>query len=575
MEEKEQNTLASQPQETKPQVPEPSPPPPRRKKRKKWPFVLLAVLAVILAGAFLTLRNRDQSDVGAVGAYITALPERRTIQKSLTGKGTLKPADSYTVTTLIEGEILTADFSEGDWVEKNTVLYELDDSAAVNTIEQAQRSLEQAQLNLEQSRRSLQQAQRSYSDSSDNRNVRTGVSGTVTALHVKPGDKVSPGQSLASVRDSSVMSVKVPFPSDDVMGFYVGQSAVVTLDGSFETLYGTVSEISAADTAGTGNMLTRNVTVQVENPGALTDGQAASVSIEDINGAGSATFTYRAEQTVTAEAAGTVSEILAPEGTWVENGAVLMTLGGTVENGIRTAAETVENSTGGVRNAELSVENARLNLENARDRLDSYIIRSPISGTIVQKDYKAGDRISAGKAMCIIYDLDYLTLTMNVDELDISDISVGQSVTVTADALPGRTYAGTVTRLSVAGTTVNGATSYPVTVRLDETEGLLPGMNVDAEINVAMSENTLSVPNEAVSRGNVVLITAASPSAVRQTGREAPEGYVYVPVTPGISDDRYTEILDGLTEEDTVAYQPADTASNPVDLIMEPEEEDW
>jgi HlyD family secretion protein len=62
------------------------------------------------------------------------------------------------------------------------------------------------------------------------------------------GDEVTQGQTIATVRDSSTMTLKVPFPADDAAGFYVGQTAVVTLDGSFETLSGTVKTISGSNT---------------------------------------------------------------------------------------------------------------------------------------------------------------------------------------------------------------------------------------------------------------------------------------------------------------------------------------
>ena len=58
----------------------------------------------------------------------------------------------------------------------------------------------------------------------------------------------------------------------------------------------------------------------------------------------------------------------------------------------------------------------------------------------------------------------------------------------------------------------------------------------------------------AVNRGNTVLITSDSPSAVNALEQEAPEGYVYVQVTTGVSDDSYIEITSGLQEGDTVAY---------------------
>ena len=87
---------------------------------------------------------------------------------------------------------------------------------------------------------------------------------------------------------------------------------------------------------------------------------------------------------------------------------------------------------------------------------------------------------------------------------------------------------------------------------------LRPGMNANAEIVVAQAKNTLTVPNAAIVRGGYVLVTQDSPSAVNaDPGMIAPDGYVYVPVKTGVSDDNYTQIVSGLTGNDTVAYDSA------------------
>lgn len=189
------------------------------------------------------------------------------------------------------------------------------------------------------------------------------------------GDEVNQGQTIATVRDNSVMTLKVPFPADDAKEFYVGQSATVTLDSTFETLSGTVTAVSGANIVGSGNMITRNVTVEVSNSGGLTDAQAASVSINGVNGSGNATFTYRTESTVTAEASGTVLAVNAPEGTSVTKNQAVLTLGGDdLDDQIQSASE--------------SLQNAELSMENTRNQLENYTITSPISGTIVDKQYK-------------------------------------------------------------------------------------------------------------------------------------------------------------------------------------------
>ena len=107
----------------------------------------------------------------------------------------------------------------------------------------------------------------------------------------------------------------------------VGQTAQVTLDGSFETLTGTVQSISGGNAVGTGNTITRDVTIAVQNPGGLSAVQVATASVNGLGSAGNGTFTYQSESTVTASASGTVAAVHVSEGSAVSKGQVLITLG--------------------------------------------------------------------------------------------------------------------------------------------------------------------------------------------------------------------------------------------------------
>ncbi len=191
----------------------------------------------------------------------------------------------------------------------------------------------------------------------------------------------------------------------------------------------------------------------------------------------------------------------------------------------------------------------------------NYTVTSPISGTIIEKDAKVGDAVKSGDTLCVIYDLSYLEMVINVDELQIGSLSVGQKVQITADAVQDKNYVGTVTRVSMKGASNGGTTTYPVTIRIDETDGLRPGMNANAEIVVAEAANALTVPNAAIVRGGYVLVTQDSPSASKaDTTMEAPEGFVYVAVKTGVSDDDYTQRHPG--RGDTIGYDPNSVSSD-------------
>lgn len=508
-------------------------PVPFLKKNWKW---LVPVLCVAVAGGVFLLRPRQAKPASVDASYTEAAPERRDVTNTLSGTGTLNPANTYTVKSLVEGKVLTGTIEEGDIVEESNVLYTIDSSDASTNFEKAEIA--------------MQQAQRSYDKVVDRQYVRAEVAGVVSSLKVTKGDEVTSGQEVAVIRDSSRMLLTLEFPAADAANFSVGQSAAVTLDGTFEQLDGTVTSVSGTDALSAGNLLTRTVTITVKNAGGLTTAQAATASINGVSSIGSATFAYQAERTLTAQAAGTVTSINVQEGSEVAKDDIILGLSG-------------DDLTESIQSASESLRSAEISMQNLQDAMNNYTITAPISGTIIEKDAKVGDAVKAGDTLCIVYDLSYLEMRINVDELQISSISVGQKVQITADAVPDKTYVGTVTRVSMKGTSNGGTTTYPVTIRIDDTDGLRPGMNANAEIVVAEANNALVVPNAAVVRGSYVLVTKDSPSAANaDTAMAAPEGFVYVPVKTGVSDDDYTQIVSGIQEGDTIGYDPSSVSSD-------------
>ena len=508
-------------------------PVPFLKKNWKW---LVPVLCVAVAGGVFLLRPQQAKPASVDASYTEAAPERRDVTNTLSGTGTLNPANTYTVKSLVDGKVLTGTIEEGNIVEESNVLYTIDSSDASTNFEKAEIA--------------MQQAQRSYDKVVDRQYVRAEVAGVVSSLKVTKGDEVTSGQEVAVIRDSSRMLLTLEFPAADAANFSVGQSAAVTLDGTFEQLDGTVTSVSGTDALSAGNLLTRTVTITVKNAGGLTTAQAATASINGVSSIGSATFAYQAERTLTAQASGTVTSINVQEGSEVAKDDIILGLSG-------------DDLTESIQSASESLRSAEISMQNLQDAMNNYTITAPISGTIIEKDAKVGDAVKAGDTLCIVYDLSYLEMNINVDELQISSISVGQQVQITADAVPDKTYVGTVTRVSMKGASNGGTTTYPVSIRIDDTDGLRPGMNANAEIVVAEAKNALVVPNAAVVRGSYVLVTKDSPSAANaDTAMEAPEGFVYVPVKTGVSDDDYTQIVSGIQEGDTIGYDPSSVSSD-------------
>lgn len=508
---------------------------PRKKSRKGWiigALVLFVIAAVLIAGRALRIRR----SASGTPSYTLHTVSRGDITVTLSGSGTLEPADSYTVTSLISGDIISAPFEEGETVGKGQVLYDVYSSDIESSVKQAENNLKDSEHNLGIALRQL-----------DSLKPKAGGSGSVVELNVEAGDAVQAGQTIASIRDSDTMSVTALFQKAVAESFYVGQDAVVTLGGTYESYNGTVTKIGTVDHILTGNVIAREVTVDVANPGAFTPSTTGYLTINGTSSLQNGTFDYKYQGTVVAASSGTVSKVNVAEGSRVTKGEVIAVL----QN------DTVDQQ---VQSARSAVANAKLALEAQQKKLDEYTVRSPIAGTIVEKKYKKGDTLRAGEILCTIFDLSHLSLVLNVDELDIKKVQPGQKVTLTADAAKGTEYTGVVTKVNIKGTTQNGVTSYPVTIRIDNTEGLLPGMNVDARIVVEDLHDVLLVPVGAVMRNNFVLLQVQGQDP--ETAEPGiPAGFVQTEVTLGASNDAYIVITGGLKEGDIIAITDNTPAS--------------
>ena len=540
-------------------------PPKKKPKWLKWVKRLIA-LAVVAALVIFLLRS-----CGGGGGMVSANTYRlepasmQDLTVSVTGTGTIEPIHSYKVTTLVKGEILEAPFEEGDTVHKGDVLFRIDAKDVENSIQQAQIAVDNAQLSLESARLSYQDLLKNQKDQKENLQVKATDSGVITKLHVEAGDTLTAGAPIADLLDRDHMKLTVSFHSVDAATFYVGQSATIRVDGTGESLTGTIDSIAATDSVGPGGTLVREVTLMVNNPGVLSDTSTGTASVGGKDCASGGTFAYAASAQILAQTSGKLETLTVKEGFHVTKNQVI----GSFEE--TDLATQIENARIAVENAENAVENAQLTLKNAQDSLENYTITSTIDGTVIEKNLDVGDNIDGTSTMstgttypAVIYDLSGLTFDINIHELDINQIQVGQKVEITSQAVDGKTFTGHVDKVNINGVTTSGTTNYPVTIRLDETGELLPGMNVSARIIVEEQGQALCVPIEAVDRENGGTVLLPGPDAVydKEGNLVSPGTIESRTVTLGRNNDSYIEILDGLSEGEQVLIQ------NPVGSSM-------
>jgi HlyD family secretion protein len=203
---------------------------------------------------------------------------------------------------------------------------------------------------------------------------------------------------------------------------------------------------------------------------------------------------------------------------------------------------------------------ARANYDQVMSSLNETVITSPIDGTVIGKPLSAGEMVAQGVSnptvILTVADMSRMQIEAQVDQTDIGKVVVGQKVTFTVDAYPGKTFTGTVALISKKPVTQQNVIYYPVTIDVNNAENLLnPGMVARVSIAISESKDTLTLPLAAVRtdrNGKYVVVMDQSGQTQNLT------------ITTGnIGDDR-VEIISGLSEgAKVVVSQPKGQGQTP------------
>lgn len=185
-------------------------------------------------------------------------------------------------------------------------------------------------------------------------------------------------------------------------------------------------------------------------------------------------------------------------------------------------------------------EAAKAATEAARARLSYLQLLAPADGTVIRRDGEVGELIPANQAVFWLSCCAPLRISTEVDEEDIALVEPGQKVLIRADAFPDQVFDGTVESITPKGDPV--ARSYRVRVTFTGEVPLMIGMTAETNIVVREAESALLVPSPAVTQGYVWLVEG--------------KRLVRRPVTVGARGESETEILEGVTETDTIVKEP-------------------
>jgi HlyD family secretion protein len=186
---------------------------------------------------------------------------------------------------------------------------------------------------------------------------------------------------------------------------------------------------------------------------------------------------------------------------------------------------------------------AEVALENAKAKLDNATITAPYAGIVASIGPNVGEQVGANTTILTLVAPEAIEVDVNVSEIDVASLKVGQPAVVTFDGLPNRTYQGRVSFVSPTAVIQQGVANYPVVISLDDTSGIRGGMTASAEIIYEQRRNALLVPNRAIrTRGRSRIVEVVLADGSTQARR----------VRIGMSNDQYSEVLEGLQEGERV-----------------------
>ncbi len=214
-----------------------------------------------------------------------------------------------------------------------------------------------------------------------------------------------------------------------------------------------------------------------------------------------------------------------------------------------------------LKSKQVAVRTADVALGAAQDRLRYTQITSPMNGTVIERGIQPGEVVTPGvqatfegKALLTVADLSTLVVKADLNQIDIAKVAMGQKVTLTLDALPGKTYEATVTKVAPASILPKGkdVDVFPVEATLIKSDGLIkPGMTTDVRVHVDKKQSVLALPIEAVVKdGGKSYVTRIVESGKGSQHTEKIE------VQVGARNDREIEISAGIAEGDRVLIKP-------------------
>ena len=217
---------------------------------------------------------------------------------------------------------------------------------------------------------------------------------------------------------------------------------------------------------------------------------------------------------------------------------------------------------------------ATTTLQRAEERMEDTVIVSPVTGVILQKYVERGQIIASGVSnvgggtpIADVADMRSVYIEAGIDEIDIGRIAVGQRATIRAEAFAERVYEGAVVRIAPEARVEQNVTLFDVVVGVENLDGhLKSGMNASVEIVLVDEPDVLTIPVAALQDSD-----GSAPPASGTATVLLKSGETYAPQTirTGRTDYRVIEVIEGLSDGDSLGIPMASRLKDQHDLLQE------
>jgi HlyD family secretion protein len=486
----------------------------KKKSRKKW-IILGVVLVIVILIVVGFIRMRENLEALAKTTYDIVDVERGTIEVKVKGAGAAQPLVDQTVYAPFTGTVQDVRAEDGDVVAQGDVIAVFTSDALDTERDATQQQIDEVDAAIA--------TMRSTSGSDV---VRSPVEGTVKAIYADVGDMVDvvvdQYGALAVVCPDDVMQTAVP--AGDVSP---GDSVTVTVGETSVT--GMVHDIDANTSLATVRFDDDDFDVNAEALVTGEDGVAMGAGVVDV-----ANPVY-----ITARG-GVIDDVYEDAGDSVSRGGKLFGVDGEI-----LSAELY---------AQIEAREGLMDdLADIDADIASLTVRAPSAGVVSGLELNPEQIVQEGTPLFTIESNDQIKIDVDIDELDIAGISVGQEAEVEFDALPEKTYTATVVKINPIGVAVNNVTNFTITLQIDSAPEILLGMSADVEIVSQRADNVLVIPQEAIQ------VIDGEKYVVFE--EDVDEELLFTPAThkvvTGITDGVMIEVLSGLGEGDRVAVPQA------------------